>query len=160
MEKYRLQRRLMGPTYSSGQVKDYEAALDKAVSDDVAIMHEIAGKPESVDLWFNYFALGRLPLSNCHELQLIMLDCLSSATFSTSYGMIRKGHDDGSIAGVHDSWYYMHWAGFVPTFIKYRKMFLSFIARLSSPAAPTGPPPMFSVSNLRRAMRNIIANTG
>jgi hypothetical protein len=59
MEKYRLQRRLVGLTYSSSQIKDYEAALDKCVKDDVAIMREIAGKSESVDLWFNYFALGR-----------------------------------------------------------------------------------------------------
>jgi hypothetical protein len=58
MEKYRLQRRLFGPIYTASSVKDYEAALDSAVKEDVATMHEIAGKPENADLWFNYLALG------------------------------------------------------------------------------------------------------
>lgn len=91
MEKYRLQRRLVGPSYSSSQVKDYEAALDKSVKDDVAIMREIAGKSESVDLWFNYFALGKYLSGYYPVLWLIVLDCLSSSVFSTSYNMIRRG---------------------------------------------------------------------
>jgi hypothetical protein len=80
-----------------------------------------------------------------------ILDCLSSSVFSTSYDMIRKGQDDGSIAAIHGGWYYMHWAGFVPTFIKYRKMVLSLMAKFSKPVPPEGPPPMFSVSVVRRA---------
>jgi hypothetical protein len=59
MDKYRLQRRLVGPTYASSSAKDYEMALDKTIIEDIGIMHEIAGKPEDVDLWFNYFALGK-----------------------------------------------------------------------------------------------------
>jgi hypothetical protein len=58
LEKYRLQRRLVGPIYTTSSVKDYETALDSAVKEDVATMHEIAGNPENVDLWFNYLALG------------------------------------------------------------------------------------------------------
>jgi hypothetical protein len=59
MDKYRLQRRLVGPTYASSSVKDYEMALDKTIIKDIGIMHEIAENPEDVDLWFNYFALGK-----------------------------------------------------------------------------------------------------
>jgi hypothetical protein len=58
MDKYRLQRRLLGPAYSFGQVKDYESGIDKTVTDNVATMRETAGKSECVNNWFNFFALG------------------------------------------------------------------------------------------------------
>ncbi len=58
MDKYHLQRRLIGPTYSAQQVKEYEGLLDKAVQGNVSIMREIEGSPKNVDIWFNLFVGG------------------------------------------------------------------------------------------------------
>lgn len=147
MEKYRLQRRLLGPVYSAGQMKHYEAAIDKAIMDDTARMREVAGRDVDVDLWSNYFALGLRPRSYyCLPIMLIYLDCLSTATFSTSYGMISRGKDDGSVTSVHSEWRLLHWLGFLPGLQESIKLFKSMMPNFSRSTHAEELPPMFAVS--------------
>ena len=61
MEKYRLQRRLVGPAYSIDSIKDLEHNLDKILEKDIDIMHERSGQPTDIDIFFNYFTSGECP---------------------------------------------------------------------------------------------------
>jgi hypothetical protein len=59
MEKYRIQRRAMGPAYSVDAVKDYEKGLDSILAKNIAIMAERAGKSYDLDKFLNFFASGQ-----------------------------------------------------------------------------------------------------
>lgn len=62
MEKYRRQRRLIGPAYTAEYMKNIEDKLDEALTTDVAVMHERAGEVVDVDLFFNRLASGNTSL--------------------------------------------------------------------------------------------------
>lgn len=61
MDKYRLQRRLIGPMYSVSAMKDHESAIRRIVSENVAIMHSKAGESVDIDVWMMcmYFHLHK-----------------------------------------------------------------------------------------------------
>lgn len=59
MEKYRIQRRAVGPAYTADAMKDYEVNIDSILKKDIAIMHQRAGKSIDVDLFMNCFASGK-----------------------------------------------------------------------------------------------------
>jgi len=61
MEKYRLQRRLVGPAYSVDSIKDLEPNLDKILEKNIDIMRERSGQPMDIDIFFNYFTSGECP---------------------------------------------------------------------------------------------------
>ena len=67
MEKYRVQRRFIGPIYSAASMKDHEGALDEIIKHNMSIMKDRAGMPFSVDIWMNMLALGKArdPTSGC-----------------------------------------------------------------------------------------------
>lgn len=58
MEKYRIQRRLMGPAYTADFMKDVEDKIDDVLIKDITFMHERAGQEVDLDLFFNRFASG------------------------------------------------------------------------------------------------------
>ncbi|KAH8748691.1 cytochrome P450 [Hyaloscypha sp. PMI_1271] len=99
MEKYRIQRRVVGPAYTADAMKDLEPNLDQILKKDIGIMKERAGQVVDLDLFLN----------------LLTSDCLSIVTFSTANSLVENG-DDGSIAAVHKAWKYMLIAGFFPWF--------------------------------------------
>jgi hypothetical protein len=59
MEKYRIQRRAVGPAYTAEAMKDYEANIDSILLKDIDIMHQRAGKSADMDLFLNCFASGK-----------------------------------------------------------------------------------------------------
>ena len=58
MEKYRLQRRLVGPAYSVDSIKDLKPNLDKILEKNIDIMRDRSGQPIDIDIFFNYFTSG------------------------------------------------------------------------------------------------------
>jgi hypothetical protein len=58
MEKYRLQRRLVGPAYTADSMKDLEENMDQILANNVETMRKRAGQIVDVDLFFNKFASG------------------------------------------------------------------------------------------------------
>jgi len=58
MEKYRLQRRIVGPAYSPNSVKDLEPLLDAQLSKHMTIMHEKSNKTVDINLWCSKISLG------------------------------------------------------------------------------------------------------
>lgn len=116
IEKYRLQRRLIGPIYSSDGMKDIEPNIDKVLEKNVKIMHNRVGEGVDADIFFNYFASGKYMFINRMEqivMLILLLDCLSASTFSRENNLVGEG-DDGSVHMVHQGWKYMHIVGYFP----------------------------------------------
>lgn len=61
MEKYRRQRRLIGPAYTADYMRSVEDKLDEILVKDVALMHERASEDVDADLFFNRLASGNKP---------------------------------------------------------------------------------------------------
>ena len=59
MEKYRLQRRNLGPAYTADAVKDYEAMLDGILEKNIQIMRERSGTIYDLDTFLNFFTSGQ-----------------------------------------------------------------------------------------------------
>ncbi len=59
MEKYRTQRRAVGPAYAEAAMKDLEPQIDAILEKNVNNMRERAGQSVDLDLFFNMFASGR-----------------------------------------------------------------------------------------------------
>jgi len=58
MEKYRLQRRLIGPALTADFMKNVESNIDDILVKNLGIMHERAGQEVDADLFFNRFVSG------------------------------------------------------------------------------------------------------
>lgn len=58
MDKYRIQRRLIGPVYAVSSIKDVEPALDSILTEIVASMDRWAGKTVDLDTWSHMLAIG------------------------------------------------------------------------------------------------------
>jgi len=58
MEKYRLQRRIVGLAYSPNSVKDLELILDAQLTKHMRIMHENPNKCADINLWSSKISLG------------------------------------------------------------------------------------------------------
>jgi hypothetical protein len=63
MEKYRVQRRLIGPAYTADAMKDLEPNLDTILIKNIKLMRARAGQSVDVDIFFNMFASGESLLS-------------------------------------------------------------------------------------------------
>lgn len=58
MEKYRIQRRLVGPAYTAAYMKELEGSLDEVLEKNINIMHKRAGQSVDIDHYFNLFTSG------------------------------------------------------------------------------------------------------
>lgn len=58
MEKYKIQRRLIGGAYSASFMKDVEYNLDKILERNITSMAHRSGLSVNIDLFFDYFASG------------------------------------------------------------------------------------------------------
>ncbi|KAH6669246.1 benzoate 4-monooxygenase cytochrome P450 [Halenospora varia] len=98
MEKYRMQRRAIGPAYTADAVKDYEENLNEILKKDIQIMHDRAGQTTDLDLFLN----------------TLTSDCLATATFSKCMNQVEAGKPNQSILVIHEVWKYIHVIGFFP----------------------------------------------
>ncbi|KAH6711399.1 benzoate 4-monooxygenase cytochrome P450 [Leptodontidium sp. MPI-SDFR-AT-0119] len=103
MEKYRAQRRGIGPAYTESYMRDIESNIDAIVAKNIGIMHQRAGQSVDLDIFFNMFAS----------------DCLSMATFSKAKNLVELNKADESIHFIHRIWKYMHLAGYFPNFHRF-----------------------------------------
>ncbi|KAH0594820.1 hypothetical protein MHUMG1_07655 [Metarhizium humberi] len=125
MDKYRLQRRLVGPAYTDNFMRQIEGNLDKILERNIEIMIQRAGRIEDVDHVANFLASGmvlsvRIIRGFFHSCDL---DCLQVATFGESKGLLEAGVDDGAIQLTMNLWGYMHWVGYVPVYHRAKKWF-------------------------------------
>ena len=124
IEKYRFQRRLVGPLFTPHAVKNYEALLDRPIQKFVARMKELTGQPLDAVKWMNILAI----------------DLLTEITFSESKNYVERGDDENNSDDVDDFWQQVHWAGLIP------QPWMSYVA-LSEFIGRTGWTPLF-VANI------------
>lgn len=60
MEKYRVQRRALGPAYAEAFMKYLEPKMDEILSKNIRLMRERSGQVVDLDIFFNYFASGKI----------------------------------------------------------------------------------------------------
>ncbi|KAJ9155414.1 Pisatin demethylase [Pleurostoma richardsiae] len=77
--RYKLQRRLIGPTYSTSNMRRHEGAVDGVLERFVSKLRSMAG--EEVDLM--------------EWMHLLSLECLTAATLSQTPKWIEEGNDQG-----------------------------------------------------------------
>jgi len=106
MQKYRLQKKTVGPAYAPEFVKELEPLIDTILKRNVLTMMEMVEKNGllaeeqgvNIDTFFNFFTS----------------DCIQTATVGHSKHLLAEGRDDGSVASVHNAWKYIHLAGYFP----------------------------------------------
>jgi hypothetical protein len=100
VEKYKHQRRLIGPLFTTQAVKKRENLLDEPILAFVRKMKEEKGKPVDLVKWMNILAI----------------DLLTEITFSKSLDYVGRGEDERNSEDVDDFWKQIHWVGLVPGF--------------------------------------------
>ena len=118
MERYRLQRRLVGPIYSANGIKKHEDHLTSTLSSFMARIKGFAGAPLELALWMNVWAIGKAgPLVVNAEAyrSTVRPDTLTEITFSHRMGYIEDGDDEGNRKAVDKAWRSMHLMGLYPS---------------------------------------------
>jgi cytochrome P450 len=102
MEKYRVQRRAIGPAYTLSGLEKHEGALDKYIDKYIAKTKSLRGAMVDLAEWTHIFAL----------------DALSWVSLSTSTDYTGKGHDGGNLASSSSIWSIFTTLGLFPTYVK------------------------------------------
>lgn len=114
IEKYRNQRRLIGPIFTTQAVKRRESLLDRPINQFIKKMKKLEGKPVDVVKWMNILAI----------------DLLTEITFSTSENYVGVGDDDNNAKDVDDFWQQIHWTGLIPEFWRWYVRVSEFIGQI------------------------------
>ncbi|KAF2092730.1 cytochrome P450 [Rhizodiscina lignyota] len=89
-EKRRLQRRIVGPVYSTASVQKYEDSVNRVLVDLEENLRTGNGQGLDIDI----------------KLHAFMCDALAEVSFSDRPGYIKDGHDHGAIRGHDLVWKY------------------------------------------------------
>lgn len=88
MDRYKLQRRLIGPLYSMHNVQKYEKAVDDVLAKVVAQLIVINGAELDLKMWMH----------------IIAVECLSAIVLSYSPGYLKAKNDFGSSHHAYLNW--------------------------------------------------------
>ncbi|PPJ59512.1 hypothetical protein CBER1_11662 [Cercospora berteroae] len=88
MDRYRLQRRLIGPLYSMHNVQRYEKAIDEVLIKVVAQLKLLKGSQVDLKMWMH----------------IITVECLSAIVLSYSPGYLKAQNDFGSSSHAYMNW--------------------------------------------------------
>ena len=88
MQRYRLQRRLIGPTYHPSNLKKYEGAIDTVLRDAVAQLIALDGTDVDLKQWMH----------------IITVECLGAIVLSWSPGYIKAMTDGGTSSHAYLGW--------------------------------------------------------
>lgn len=88
MERYRLQRRTIGPLYSMHNIQKYEAAIDDVLIKVVAQLQGLHSAPVDLKMWMH----------------IVTVECLSAAVLSYSPGYLKAKSDYGSSSHAYLNW--------------------------------------------------------
>jgi cytochrome P450 len=98
MDKYRHQRRLIGPCFTTDAIKKRETLLDRPLGKFVAKMKEMGNEPIDLVKWMN----------------ILSLDLLTEICFAVSRDYITAGDDRGNARDIDVFWKQIQWVGLVP----------------------------------------------
>lgn len=100
IEKYKHQRRLIGPLFTTQAVKNRENLLDNPILRFIEKMKGSTGQPLDMVKWMNILAI----------------DLLTEIALSESLNYVQTGDDEKNAEDVDDFWQQVHWAGLDPMF--------------------------------------------
>jgi hypothetical protein len=92
-ERYRMQRRTIGPVYSVSNLKKYEGPVDEVLDRFVAKLTTLAGEEDGG---------GQVDLAEW--MHILAYECLSTVSMSWSPGQIEAGSGDGLLENGYDVW--------------------------------------------------------
>ncbi|KAH7163383.1 cytochrome P450 [Dactylonectria estremocensis] len=102
VQRYRLQRRLIGPAYQTSNLVQYESAIDSVMERAIAKLKDLKGAEVELNEWMH----------------IIAVECLSAIVLSWSPGMLKNGTDWGSGPHAYHSWRRKSVFGLFPTMAK------------------------------------------
>jgi hypothetical protein len=102
MEKYKMQRRAIGPAYSVAGMEKHEAALDQYITAFIAKIKSLDGKQVDLAEWMHIYSL----------------DALSWFVLSKSPDYTDKGHDGHNGAASESIWGIFTVLGLFPGYVK------------------------------------------
>lgn len=88
VERYRLQRRLVGPVYQTANVKKFEHAVDGVIREVMAKLRALDGAEIDLKMWMH----------------MIAVECLGAIVLSWSPGYIRDESDGGTSTQSYLGW--------------------------------------------------------
>ncbi|KAI5456956.1 cytochrome P450 [Mariannaea sp. PMI_226] len=88
VQRYRLQRRLIGPVYQTSNLLQYEKAIDNVLEVAIAKLKSFQGAEVDLNEWMH----------------IIAVECLSAVVISWSPAMLKNGTDWGSGPHAYHSW--------------------------------------------------------
>ncbi|KAK4539376.1 hypothetical protein LTR36_011006 [Oleoguttula mirabilis] len=98
MKKYALQRRLVGPIFTTPALKTRENLLEAPIAKFLSKMKRTKDEPQDIVKWMN----------------IVALDLLTEITFSESPNYIDRATDDANAIDVDAFWQQIHWMGLCP----------------------------------------------
>lgn len=108
INRYRLQRRLVGPAYQTTSLIRHEAAVDEVLQRAVAKLKSLNGSQVELSEWMH----------------MIAVECLGAVVLSWSPNMFKNGHDWGTGIHAYHSWRRKSVLGLFPAMVK-----LEFISK-------------------------------
>jgi hypothetical protein len=88
VNRYRLQRRLIGPLYSTSNVKKFEPALDDVVKSAISTLKSLNGAEVDLKEWMH----------------IIAVECLGAVVLSWSPGYLKNRSDGGTSTQSYLGW--------------------------------------------------------
>ncbi|KAK7420437.1 hypothetical protein QQZ08_010424 [Neonectria magnoliae] len=88
IQRYRLQRRLIGPVYQTSNLLQYEAAIDSVLERAITKLKSLQGAEVELNEWMH----------------IIAVECLGAVVLSWSPGMLKNGTDWASGPHAYHSW--------------------------------------------------------
>jgi hypothetical protein len=99
MPRYRMQRRLIGPTFAAANLQNHERAVDEVLERFVSKLREMDGKEVDLTEWMHILAM----------------ECLTAVTFRWSPQLIEAGTNYGTLMdGYFQFWRYFTVIGLFP----------------------------------------------
>ena len=114
-KRYRLQRRLIGPTYQISNLRKFEKAIDEVIGHAIAKLEALDGEEVDLKEWMH----------------IIAVECLGAVVLSWSPGYIRDGTDGGTSTQGYISWRRKSVMGLFPLITK-ATFFSKAVGRLFS----------------------------
>jgi hypothetical protein len=102
VKRYRLQRRLIGPLYSTSNVKKFAPAVDGVIKQAITELNALNGVEVDLKEWMH----------------IIVVECLGAVVLSWSPGYIKNRSDGGTSAQSYLGWKRKSVFGLFPTVTK------------------------------------------
>lgn len=101
MTRYRLQRRLIGPTYHPSNLRKYESAVDGVLQEAIAQLRSMDGAEIDLKQWMH----------------MLVVECIGAVVLSWSPGYLKAGTDGGTGSHTYLSWRHRSVFGLFPFFV-------------------------------------------